>query len=58
MTLKTNTAATASAAGSVVLTVAASATLGGESVVPCTRTVFVLPLGNGNTLYLSTQRCL
>ena len=33
MTLKTNTAATASAAGSVVLTVAASATLGGESVV-------------------------
>lgn len=33
MTLKTNTVATASAAGSVVLTVAASATLGGESVV-------------------------
>lgn len=33
MTLKTNTAATASATGSVVLTVAASATLGGESVV-------------------------
>lgn len=33
MTLKTNAAATASAAGSVALTVAASATLGGESVV-------------------------
>lgn len=44
MTLKTNTAATASAAGSIVLSVAASATLGGAELSIGTRDLTSLSL--------------